>query len=35
MTTSEPVTTDTAETVARFNDAFKRRDKVAMAALVH
>lgn len=33
MTTS--TTTTTAETVARFNEAFKRRDKTAMAALVH
>ena len=26
---------NTAETVGRFNDAFRRRDKEAMAALVH
>lgn len=35
MTASAPTPIDTAETVARFNDAFKRRDKTAMAALVH
>jgi len=29
------MTTNTAETVGRFNDAFRRRDKEAMAALVH
>jgi ketosteroid isomerase-like protein len=28
-------TTTTAETIRLFNDAFKRRDKEAMAALVH
>ena len=28
-------TRDTAETVARFNDAFRRRDTAAMAELVH
>jgi len=35
MTASAPVTTDTADTVARFNDAFRRRDKAALAAVVH
>ena len=29
------MTTNTAETVGCFNDAFRRRDKEAMAALVH
>jgi ketosteroid isomerase-like protein len=29
------MTNNTAETVGRFNDAFRRRDKEAMAALVH
>jgi len=29
------MTTNTAETVGRLNDAFRRRDKEAMAALVH
>jgi ketosteroid isomerase-like protein len=29
------MTSNTAETVGRFNDAFRRRDKEAMAALVH
>ena len=32
MTTSTPTT---AETIARFNDAFRRRDKDALAAVVH
>jgi ketosteroid isomerase-like protein len=35
MTTDAASTRDTAETIAQFNDAFKRRDKSAMAALVH
>ena len=36
MTTSETsATNETAETIARFNDAFQRRDKKALAALVH
>ena len=35
MTTSAPTTKDTAETIARFNDAFRRRDKDALTALVH
>ena len=29
------MTNNTAETVGHFNDAFRRRDKEAMAALVH
>ncbi|HWL48571.1 MAG TPA: nuclear transport factor 2 family protein [Acidimicrobiia bacterium] len=29
------MTNNTAETIGRFNDAFRRRDKEAMAALVH
>ena len=32
MTTSAPTT---SETIARFNDAFRRRDKDALAAVVH
>ncbi|HWM73334.1 MAG TPA: nuclear transport factor 2 family protein [Nocardioides sp.] len=36
MTTTDMTTTKTtAHTVARFNDAFRRRDTEAMAALVH
>ena len=36
MTTSRlPATLDTAGVIARFNDAFRRRDKDAVAALVH
>ncbi|AKU14738.1 nuclear transport factor 2 family protein [Luteipulveratus mongoliensis] len=36
MTTSDaPTATDTAETVALFNEAFRLRDKEALAALVH
>jgi ketosteroid isomerase-like protein len=36
MTTSvTPTTNETAETIGRFNDAFQRRDKDALAALVH
>jgi ketosteroid isomerase-like protein len=36
MTTSNtPTTRDTAETIALFNEAFKRRDKDALDALVH
>ena len=35
MTTTASTTTETTETIARFNDAFKRRDIPAMAALVH
>ena len=35
MTTSAPATRDTAATIARFNDAFRRRDKDALTALVH
>jgi ketosteroid isomerase-like protein len=34
-TTSTPSANDTTETISRFNDAFQRRDKDAMAALVH
>jgi len=29
------MTNNTAKTIGRFNDAFRRRDKEAMAALVH
>ena len=35
MTTSAQITKETADTVARFNDAFQRRDKAALAAVVH
>ena len=36
MNTSDtPTARDTAETIRLFNDAFKRRDKDALAALVH
>jgi ketosteroid isomerase-like protein len=36
MTTSiTPTARDTAETIVLFNEAFKRRDKVALEALVH
>ncbi len=36
MTTLDtPTARDTAETIGLFNDAFRRRDKVALAALVH
>jgi ketosteroid isomerase-like protein len=36
MTTSDTSTArDTAETIGLFNDAFRRRDKDALAALVH
>lgn len=35
MTTSTQVTKDTADTIARFNDAFRRRDTAALADLVH
>ena len=35
MTTAARITKETAETIARFNDAFKRRDTAAMAELVH
>ncbi|UYM06361.1 Cif family virulence factor [Solicola gregarius] len=35
MTTSEQTTNDTAETIARFNDACRRRDKEALADVVH
>jgi len=30
-----PATEDTADTIGRFNDAFRRRDRDALAALVH
>ncbi len=33
--TESRATRDTAETISLFNDAFRRRDKDAMAALVH
>jgi ketosteroid isomerase-like protein len=35
MTTTAQVTEDTADTIARFNDAFRRRDKAALATVVH
>ena len=35
MTAAAPATSDTAQTIARFNEAFRRRDKIALAALVH
>jgi ketosteroid isomerase-like protein len=35
MTTSAQITKETAETIARFNDAFQRRDRAALAAVVH
>jgi ketosteroid isomerase-like protein len=35
MTTATPNTRSTAETIAAFNDAFSRRDKAALADLVH
>lgn len=35
MTTSAQITDDTAATIARFNDAFQRRDPAALAAVVH
>jgi ketosteroid isomerase-like protein len=35
MTTATPNTRSTAQTIAAFNDAFSRRDKAALADLVH
>ena len=35
MNAPESTTSETAETIARFNDAFRRRDVPAMADLVH
>ena len=35
MTTATPNLRSTAETIAAFNDAFSRRDKAALADLVH
>jgi ketosteroid isomerase-like protein len=35
MTTLTRITRETADTVGRFNAAFQRRDKVALAGLVH
>ena len=35
MTTSAQITKDTAETISRFNDAFQRRDRAGLAAVVH
>lgn len=35
MNTSAQVTQDTADTIARFNAAFKRRDTAALATVVH
>jgi len=35
MTASTPNIRNTAETIAAFNDAFSRRDKAALADLVH
>ncbi len=35
MTTSAQTTKDTADTIARFNDAFRRRDTAALADVVH
>ena len=35
MTTATPNPRSTAETIAAFNDAFSRRDKAALADLVH
>lgn len=35
MTSPARITIDTADTIARFNDAFQRRDEAALAAVVH
>ena len=35
MTTSVETTAGTSDTIARFNDAFRRRDTAALAAVVH
>jgi ketosteroid isomerase-like protein len=35
MTTLVETTAGTSDTIARFNDAFRRRDTVALAAVVH
>src|SRR3954463_15961314 len=35
MAGSDPHSRSTAETIAAFNEAFKRRDKAALADLVH
>lgn len=35
MTTAAEITKSTADTIARFDDAFQRRDKAALEAVVH
>lgn len=35
MTTAAEIAKSTADTIARFNDAFQRRDKAALQAVVH
>lgn len=35
MTSSADLTADTSDTIARFNDAFRRRDTAALATVVH